>query len=45
MSGGSTSKLAMLGSNLGNLISDFCLSNTGEFLCLLHIFHCLVELH
>ena len=45
MLGGSTSKLAMLGSNLGNFILDFCLSNAGEFLCLLHIFHCLVALH
>ena len=29
MLGVSTSKLAMLGSNLGNFISDFCLSNAG----------------
>ena len=29
MLGGSTSKLARLGSNLGNFISDFCLSNAG----------------
>ena len=29
MLGGFTSKLASLGSNLGNFISDFCLSNTG----------------
>ena len=32
MLGGSTSKLAMLGSNLGNLISDFCFLNAeGNF--------------
>ena len=29
MLGGSTSKLATLGSNLGNFISDFYLSNAG----------------
>ena len=29
MLGGSTSKLATLGSNLRNFISDFCLSNAG----------------
>ena len=29
MLGGSTSKLAMLGSNLGNFISDFCPSAAG----------------
>ena len=29
MLGGSTSKLASLGSNLGNFISYFCLSNAG----------------
>ena len=29
MLGGFTSKLATLGSNLGNFISDFCLSNVG----------------
>ena len=45
MLGGSISKLASLGSNLGNFISDFCLSNTGEFLCLLHTSHCLATLH